>query len=166
MQLPFCVESWELLSIFCLSGGCQFGFQHGGCGCGSHSPSLGCPRTWLWAIFGFVATTATEHAQVLVEPALVFLWGELHVLFKSLGVLPNFLGVEFNEDGDWVALPDDDLLLSNLPEDLLVELLLVLVLVKVKQPLPYIPNIRHQFLGWWYKACQEYVVYRCNWFWP
>ena len=52
-------------------------------------------------------------------------------LSKSSGVLPDFLGVGFNEDEDWAELPEDDLLFSDLPKDLLVVLVLVLVLVKV-----------------------------------
>ena len=52
-------------------------------------------------------------------------------LSESLGVLPDFLGVRFDEDEDWAELPKDDLLFSDLPEDLLVVLVLVLVLVKV-----------------------------------
>ena len=75
MQLPLCVESQELLSIFCLGGGHWFGFQHSGRGCGSHSPSLGCPGTRFWAFFGLVTATTTEHAQVLFKPALAFFRG-------------------------------------------------------------------------------------------
>ena len=52
-------------------------------------------------------------------------------LSKGSGVLPNFLGVRFNKDEGWAELPEDDLLFSNLPEDLLVVLVLVLVLVEV-----------------------------------
>ena len=50
-------------------------------------------------------------------------------LSKSSGVLPDFLGVRFDKDEGWAELPKDDLLLSDLPKDLLV--VLVLVLVKV-----------------------------------
>ena len=53
-------------------------------------------------------------------------------LSKSSGVLPDFLGVRFNEDEDWAELPKDNLLFSDLPEDLLVVLVLVLVLVLVE----------------------------------
>ena len=52
-------------------------------------------------------------------------------LSKSSRVLPDFLGVGFNKDEDWAELPKDDLLFSDLPKDLLVVLVLVLVLVKV-----------------------------------
>ena len=52
-------------------------------------------------------------------------------LSKSSGVLPNFLGARFDKDKGWAELPKDDLLFSDLPEDLLVVLVLVLVLVKV-----------------------------------
>ena len=52
-------------------------------------------------------------------------------LSKSLGVLPNFLGVEFDKDEGWAELPEDDLLFSNLPKDLPKVLVLVLVLVVV-----------------------------------
>ena len=52
-------------------------------------------------------------------------------LSEISGVLPNFLGDGFNEDKGWAELPKDDLLFSDLPEDLLVVLVLVLVLVEV-----------------------------------
>ena len=52
-------------------------------------------------------------------------------LSESSGVLPDFLGVRFDKDKDWAELPEDDLLFSNLPEDLLVVLVLVAVLVEV-----------------------------------
>ena len=52
-------------------------------------------------------------------------------LSESLGVFPGFLGAVFDEDEGWAELPKDDLLFSDLPEDLLVVLMLVLVLVKV-----------------------------------
>ena len=52
-------------------------------------------------------------------------------LSESSGVLPNFLGARFDKDESWAELPKDDLLFSDLPEDLLVVLMLVLVLVKV-----------------------------------
>ena len=52
-------------------------------------------------------------------------------LSEGLGVLPDFLGVGLDEDEDWAELPEDDLLFSDLPEDLLVVLVLVLVLVEV-----------------------------------
>ena len=52
-------------------------------------------------------------------------------LSKSLRVLPGFLGVRFDEEEDWAELPVDDLLFSDLPEDLLVVLVLVLVLVEL-----------------------------------
>ena len=52
-------------------------------------------------------------------------------LSESLGVLPSFLGVGFDEEEDWAELPMDDLLFSDLPKDLLVVLVLVLVLVEV-----------------------------------
>ena len=52
-------------------------------------------------------------------------------LSESSGVLPGFLGVGFDKEEDWAELPVDDLLFSNLPEDLLVVLVLVLVLVEV-----------------------------------
>ena len=52
-------------------------------------------------------------------------------LSESSGVLPNFLGVRFDEDEDWAELPKGDLLFSDLPEDLLVVFVLVLVLVEV-----------------------------------
>ena len=50
-------------------------------------------------------------------------------LSESSGVLPSFLGVSFDDEEDWAELPMDDLLFSDLPEDLLVVLVLVLVLV-------------------------------------
>ena len=52
-------------------------------------------------------------------------------LSKSSGVLPDFLGVGFDEDEGWAELPEDNLLFSNLPKDLLVVLVLVLVLIEV-----------------------------------
>ena len=52
-------------------------------------------------------------------------------LSESSGVLPGFLGVGFSEEEDWAELPVDDLLFSDLPKDLLVMLVLVLVLVEV-----------------------------------
>ena len=52
-------------------------------------------------------------------------------LSESSGVLPDFLGVRFDEDKDWAELPEDNLPFSNLPENLLVVVVLVLVLVKV-----------------------------------
>ena len=52
-------------------------------------------------------------------------------LSESSGVLPDFLGVGFDEDEGWAELPKDNLLFSDLPEDLLVVLVLVLVLVEV-----------------------------------
>ena len=52
-------------------------------------------------------------------------------LSESSGVLPDFLGAGFNKDEGWAELPEDDLLFSDLPEDLLVVLVLVLVLVEV-----------------------------------
>ena len=52
-------------------------------------------------------------------------------LSESSGVFPGFLGAGFDEDEGWAELPKDDLLFSYLPEDLVVVLMLVLVLVKV-----------------------------------
>ena len=52
-------------------------------------------------------------------------------LSESSGVLPDFLGARFDKDEGWAELPEDDLLFSDLPEDLLVVLVLVLVLVEV-----------------------------------
>ena len=52
-------------------------------------------------------------------------------LSESSGVFPSFLGAGFDEDEGWAELPEDDLLFSDLPEDLLVVLVLVLVLVEV-----------------------------------
>ena len=52
-------------------------------------------------------------------------------LSKSSGILPDFLEARFNEDEGWAELPEDNLLFSDLPEDLLVALVLVLVLVEV-----------------------------------
>ena len=52
-------------------------------------------------------------------------------LSESLGVFPSFLGARFDEDEGWAELPEDNLLFSDLPEDLLVVLVLVLVLVEV-----------------------------------
>ena len=52
-------------------------------------------------------------------------------LSESSGVLPDFLEVGFNKDKGWAELPEDDLLFSDLPKDLLVVLVLVLVLVEV-----------------------------------
>ena len=52
-------------------------------------------------------------------------------LSESSGVFPGFLGAGFDEDEGWAELPKDDLLFFNLPEDLLVVLVLVLVLVEV-----------------------------------
>ena len=52
-------------------------------------------------------------------------------LSESLGVFPGFLGARFNENEGWAELPEDDLLFSDLPEDLLVVLVLVLVLIEV-----------------------------------
>ena len=65
---------------------------------------------------------------------LAFFRGELAILaelVQELGVFPGFLGAGFNEDEGWAELPEDDLLFSDLPEDLLVVLMLVLVLVEV-----------------------------------
>ena len=64
----------------------------------------------------------------------MFFRGELAVLAKlvrELRSLPSFLGARFDEDEGWAELPEDDLLFSDLPEDLLVVLVLALVLVKV-----------------------------------
>ena len=52
-------------------------------------------------------------------------------LSESLGVFPSFLGARLDEVKGWAELPKDDLLFSNLPKDLLVVLVLVLVLVEV-----------------------------------
>ena len=52
-------------------------------------------------------------------------------LSESSGVFPGFLGAGFDDDKGWAELPKDDFLLSDLPEDLLVVLVLVLVLVEV-----------------------------------
>ena len=52
-------------------------------------------------------------------------------LSQSSGVLPAFLGVGFDQEEDWAELPKDNWLFSDLPEDLLVVLVLVLVLVEV-----------------------------------
>ena len=52
-------------------------------------------------------------------------------LSESSGVLPDFFEVRFDEDEGWGELPEDDLLFSYLPKDLLVVLVLVLVLVEV-----------------------------------
>ena len=52
-------------------------------------------------------------------------------LSESSGVFPGFLGAGFDEDEGWAELPEDDFLFSNLPEDLLEVLVLVLVLVEV-----------------------------------
>ena len=51
--------------------------------------------------------------------------------YRQLGVLPGFLGVRFDEEEDWAELPVDNLPFSDLPKDLLVVLVLVLVLVEV-----------------------------------
>ena len=45
--------------------------------------------------------------------------------------MPDFFEVRFDEDEGWAELPEDDLLFSYLPKDLLVVLVLVLVLVEV-----------------------------------
>ena len=52
-------------------------------------------------------------------------------LSESSGVFPGVLGAGFDEDEGWAELPKDNLLFSDLPEDLLVALVLVLVLVEV-----------------------------------
>ena len=52
-------------------------------------------------------------------------------LSESSGVLPDFFEVGFDEDEGWAELPEDNLLFSYLPKDLLVVLVLVLVLVEV-----------------------------------
>ena len=52
-------------------------------------------------------------------------------LSESSGVFPGFLGARFDEDKGWAELPKDNFLFSDLPEDLLVVLVLVLVLVEV-----------------------------------
>ena len=52
-------------------------------------------------------------------------------LSETSGVFPGFLGARFDEDEGWAELPEDDLLFSDLPKELLVVLVLVLVLVEV-----------------------------------
>ena len=78
MQPPACAESWELLTIFLIPHSRSLNFGCSGLG-------LSTLGGGLQAVLSHVTRLATEHAELVLDAALVLFFSQLSILLKVGG---------------------------------------------------------------------------------